>query len=117
MPTYSYFCYGCDQEFELFLYIKDYIDNPRCDLCKKKTTYRLYNKDILTQSCSVKKCDSELKTLGDLALRNTDRMSNDEKISLHHKHNSYKENKIESNPLPKGMSYQKKPPKPNWPGT
>lgn len=117
MPTYSYFCYDCDCDFEIFTYIKDYTENPKCNICNKKTTYRLYSKDALTQSCSVRKSDTELKTVGDLALRNTERMSSDEKIFLHNKHNSYKENKIETKPLPRGMTYQKKPPKPKWPGT
>jgi putative FmdB family regulatory protein len=117
MPTYSYFCYKCNDDFEIFSYIKDYTDNPDCSFCGKKTTYRLYDKDVLTQSCSVRKSDSELKTLGDLAMRNTERMSQDEKIALHKKHNDYKENKVETKPLPKGMSYKKKPPKPKWPGT
>jgi hypothetical protein len=64
----------------------------------------------------VKKADSELKTIGDLANRNADRMSEDQKRSLYMKHNDYKEHKIETKPLPKGMSYKKKPPKPLWPG-
>lgn len=76
---------------------------------------RLVAKDAATQNTSVKKSDSELKTIGDLAKRNRDRMSNDHKQHLHEKHNSYKERKIETKPLPKGMKYIKKPPKPIWP--
>lgn len=115
MPNYTYGCDSCGNEFEIFSYIKDYQSNPICPQCKAKS-HRLYVVDVLTQSASVKKSDSELKTLGDLAKRNSDRMSDDQKISLYQKHNSYKEEKIETKPLPSGMSYKKKPPKPLWPG-
>jgi len=52
-----------------------------------------------------------------LALRNSERMSEDQKIALYQKHNSYKENKEESSSLPSGMSRIKKPPKTVWPGS
>jgi hypothetical protein len=68
----------------------------------------MYTEDVLTLSASIKKSDSELKTVGDLAKRNTDRMSDDEKNSLKTKHNSYKDNRPED-PLPKGMSRLTKP--------
>jgi len=116
MPNYTYGCESCSQDFELFFYIKDYCPNPVCINCGSKKTYRLYCVDILTQSTSIKKSDSELKTIGDLAQRNSDRMSEDEKISLYNKHNKYKEEK-EKNELPKGMSRIKKPDKIKWPGS
>ena len=115
MPTYSYSCDACDANFELFFYIKDYTDKPKCPSCNSRSTYRLYALDALTQSSSVKKSDSELKTLGDLALRNTEKMSNDQKHHLYNKHNAYKE-KTSDKELPKGMSRIKKPPRPKWPG-
>jgi putative FmdB family regulatory protein len=114
MPTYSYFCEECTADFELFFHIKDYTDKPPCISCGKKETYRLYCKDVSTQMASVKKSDSELKTIGDLANRNRDRLSTDEKISLYEKHNSYKEQKEEA-PLPTGMSRMKKGVKTIWP--
>jgi putative FmdB family regulatory protein len=113
MPTYSYSCSECKNDFELFFYIKDYVAQPKCVECRSNNTYRRYNDDILTQSCSVKKADNELKTLGDLAARNTERMSVDQKQSLYEKHNSYKE-EISDKPLPKGMNRIKKPPKTEW---
>jgi putative FmdB family regulatory protein len=113
MPTYSYSCAKCQTDFELFFYIKDYIPNPKCQKCNSKCTFRRYVEDILSQNCSVKKSDSELKTLGDLAARNSDRMSTDEKHSLYKKHNSYKED-VSEKPLPKGMSRLKKGPKTKW---
>lgn len=108
MPNYSYRCDKCSKDFELFFYIKDYQENPKCVNCKNnKSVYRLYSKDILSQAASVKKGDSELKTIGDLANRNRDRMSEDEKISLNKKHNAYKEEESK-NTLPKGMNRMKK---------
>jgi len=114
MPTYSYFCDECDSEFELFFYIKDYIEQPQCSRCKSKSTHRAYIKDVCTQNTSVKKSDSELKTIGDLANRNRDKMSNDEKTALYAKHNAYKDHK-EEKPLPKGMTRMKKGTKTIWP--
>lgn len=113
MPTYSYYCTKCDLEFELFFYIKDYTDQPACPHCKSKKTNRLYIKDVSTQNTSVKKADSELKTVGDLANRNRDKMSEDEKIFLHNKHNAYKEEQPK-NQLPKGMKRIPKQPKIKW---
>lgn len=114
MPTYSYSCDKCFTNFELFFYIKDYIEQPKCVSCGSKLTHRRYVDDAITQNASVKKSDSELKTLGDLAMRNSDKMSNDQKIELYHKHNSYKEDTTNYKELPRGMSRMKKPPKPIW---
>lgn len=114
MPTYSYICNKCNTEFELFAYIKDYIEKPKCQYCGSKKTQRDLLKDASTQNGSVKKLDSELKTIGDLANRNRDRMSDDQKHELYKKHNDYKENK-EDKPLPKGMSRMKKGDKIIWP--
>lgn len=116
MPTYSYTCEQCKIDFELFFYIKDYIETPCCTNCRSDKTHRRYIDDVLTQNNSVKKADSELKTIGDIANRNRDRLSEDEKVHLYQKHNSYKENQPEK-PLPTGMSRIKKPPKPKWPKT
>lgn len=113
MPTYSFICNKCDSDFEIFFYIKDYQEHPKCIYCKNNNTTRNYIRDVSTQNASVKKSDSELKTLGDLAKRNTDRMSDDYKHHLYSKHNSYKENQSQKE-LPKGMSRVKKQPKPNW---
>jgi hypothetical protein len=63
-----------------------------------------------TLSTSIKKSDSELKTIGDLANRNRDRLSEDEKQHLYDKHNSYKDTELEKS-LPKGMNKISKPKK------
>jgi hypothetical protein len=58
----------------------------------------------------IRKSDSELKTIGDLANRNRDKMSNDHKSYLQEKHNEYKDTEL-AKELPKGMSKIKKPTK------
>ncbi len=114
MPTYSYKCEECSHGFELFFSISNYTDSPqKCPVCKAKSN-RDYNEDISTLSASVKKSDSELKTIGDLANRNRDRMTEDQKTTLYEKHNDYKE-VTSDKPLPSGMSRMKKPSKPKWP--
>lgn len=107
MPNYSYRCSVCDSSFELFAYIKDYVPNPICQ-CGSPNTYRDYMEDFGTITGSVKKSDSELKTVGDLANRNRDRLSDDEKLSLSKKHNEYKE-EVSTKILPNGMSRIVKP--------
>lgn len=116
MPTYSYYCSKCKKGFELFCTIKDYKEIQPCPKCSSEETYRQYINDVLTQTSTVRKGDSELKTIGDLARRNSDKFSEDEKIHLYQKHNSYKY-EDSSKELPKGMTRIKKPPKYKWPGS
>lgn len=113
MPSYSYTCLNCNCCFELFAYIKDYDPNPKCSSCNSKKTERNYITDLQTINASVKKSDSELRTIGDLANRNRDKLSEDQKLELHNKHNSYKEQQSDK-PLPKGMTRLKKQPKIKW---
>lgn len=91
MPTYTFLCENCNSKFELFFSIKDYIETPACDKCKSRKTCRSYQDDLSSMTGSVIKSDSELKTLGDLANRNRDKLSNDHKQALYSKHNSYKD--------------------------
>lgn len=116
MPTYTYYCENCKHEFELFFSIKNYIENAICDNCNRPAN-RSYITDVLTQTASVKKGDHELKTLGDLADRNRDKLTDQQKMDLHVKHNSYKENYDDGKPLPNGMTRIKKQPKTIWPGS
>lgn len=113
MPTYSYSCDLCKTDFELYFSIKEYLSNPLCPSCATNQTHRDYIRDVSTQNMCVKKSDNELKTVGDLANRNRDKLSDDEKVALHQKHNSYREESPQKE-LPKGMSRVKKPPKPKW---
>lgn len=113
MPIYTYTCYGCGKNFEKFFYIKDYEEKTQCIYCNKKSAERSLVADAATLMSSVKKSDSELKTLGDLANRNRDRMSEDQKTSLQAKHNNYKQEKSDK-PLPKGMTRIPKQKKIKW---
>lgn len=113
MPSYSYQCNKCNTKFELFFLIKDYIETPQCPDCKSKKTNRLYMVDVASQVTSVRKADSELKTLGDLANRNRDRLSDDQKNQLYNDHNSYKEENPKKD-LPSGMTRLKKQSKIKW---
>ena len=114
MPSYTYFCKECETPFELFFSIRDYKESVKCPECKsKKKCSRCYQEDMLTLSSSVKKSDSELSTIGDLANRNRDNLSVDEKANLDKKHNEYKDQDL-AKELPKGMSRMKKPNKIKW---
>ena len=108
MPVYSYECHKCQEAFELFSSIRDYQESPCCSLCGCKKTSRKFIEDVSTIMSSVKKSDSELKTIGDLANRNRDKMSEDQKQALYQKHNDYKLEES-TKELPKGMSRIKKP--------
>lgn len=115
MPEYSYICSKCNNKFSLISSINKYKEHPACDKCGSECS-RNYSIDLITLNASVKKSDSELKTIGDLAKRNSDRMSDDQKNALYMKHNSYKD-ESDLKPLPSGMSRVKKGPKIKWPGT
>lgn len=115
MPEYSYICSKCNLRFSLISSISQYVEHPKCNKCQS-LCYRNYGVDLITLNASVKKSDNELKTIGDLAKRNSDRMSEDQKHALYLKHNSYKDEQ-DLKPLPTGMSRVKKGPKIKWPGT
>lgn len=112
MPEYSYICENCSTKFSLVSSIRDYCEKVECENCNKLAV-RDYETDLTTLSTSIKLANSELKTLGHLAHRNAETMSEDQKNDLYIKHNSYKETPSEK-PLPKGMSRVKKPPKIKW---
>ena len=113
MPSYTFLCIECKKKFETFLTFSQYSDKQKCPLCSSENTQRSYSDDLSTISGSVVKSDGELK-LGDLANRNRDRLSQDEKNHLYNKHNSYKDQDLMKS-LPKGMKRLKKQPKIEWP--
>jgi hypothetical protein len=113
MPTYTYLCNSCKKKSECFFYIKDYKETIQCLYCSSLDTERSYIDDISSVQGSVIKNDNELSTLGDLANRNRDKMSDDRKKELFHKHNAYKD-EISHKELPKGMSRINKPNKIKW---
>ena len=113
MPSYTFLCIKCKKKFEIFLTFSQYSDEQKCPLCNSENTQRSYADDLASISGSVVKSDKELK-LGDLANRNRDRLSQDEKDHLYHKHNSYKDQDIVKS-LPTGMNRLNKQPKIEWP--
>ena len=113
MPTYTYFCESCNNSFDLFATITNYKETAKCPACQVSCS-RDYG-DMLTLNSSVKKSDSELKTLGDLAQRNTERFSDDYKAELQRKHYDYKGKEDPYTALPDGMSRIERGPKTIWP--
>jgi putative FmdB family regulatory protein len=115
MPVYSYLCNSCGNNFEIFCSFSQYEKNPlpKCSSCSSKSTIRRYAEDVQTISSSIRKSDSELKTVGDIANRNRDRMSDDEKRAIYEKHNAYKEQESQ-NELPTGMTRMRKTNKTQW---
>jgi len=118
MPAYSYVCNDCFTSMEFIFSIKEYERKQNklcCEKCESKNISRDYTTDLSGLNTSIKKTDSELKTIGDLAKRNRDKFSDDQKANLYKKHNSYKEDNAERKPLPSGMTRIKKQPKIKWP--
>lgn len=115
MPAYTFLCDKCERKFELVCSIREYSEHQSCPVCNsQKHVSRCYIEDVSTLNSSVKKSDDELKTVGDLANRNRDRMSDDQRSELHEKHNSYKEAPAKEKPLPKGFTRMKKQTKTKW---
>lgn len=114
MPEYTFICDDCECKFAEILSYAQYDQKKySCCSCGGRNLSRSYEDDCTNISGSIKKSDSELKTLGDLADRNRDRMSDDQKRHLHYKHNEYKKHKPEE-VLPQGMSRIKKTEKIKW---
>jgi putative FmdB family regulatory protein len=108
MPTYSFKCFeedgGCGHSFEIVMGIKDYEDKQKCPICKKiKCVHRDYESDPI--NAQVILGDSEIKTVGHLAGRNRDKMSDEEKDLLKKKNTTHLEQRrLETNKnLPPGM--------------
>lgn len=115
MPAYTFLCDKCNYRFEVVCSIREYSESQVCAQCNsKKHVHRCYIEDVATLNASVKKSDNELKTVGDLANRNRDRMSDDQRLELYAKHNDYKEAPTNNKPLPKGLTRMKKQPKTKW---
>jgi len=114
MPSYTFFCNKCKKKFEIVSSIREYSSDQNCPIClSTDNVERCYIEDVATLNSSVKKSDNELKTVGDLANRNRDRMSDSQKEELYIKHNEYKEAEP-SKPLPKGCKRLKKQSKNKW---
>jgi hypothetical protein len=105
MPLYSYECNkntgGCGHQFQLVSSMDNYNPSPPCSFCKRT---EFVCRDLLADlpTTNVKKSDNEI-TLGHLADRNTERMSEEHKQELTKKHNAYKYEEP-TKILPKGMT-------------
>lgn len=91
MPSYSYICTNkkCKFKFSVFKHMSEYERQERCPKCSHEECCRDYQEDLPV--ASVKKGDNEI-TLGHLASRNTERMSDDQKEAIHVKNHAYMEN-------------------------
>jgi putative FmdB family regulatory protein len=107
MPCYTYICEKCSTKFEIVCSLRDYKEKVSCEQCGAKNATRSYHDDLSTLATSVRLADSEIKTLGHLANRNSEKMSDDQKAALNMKHNSYKYEESTKS-LPSGMSRMKK---------
>ena len=102
MPVYSYLCPSCGP-FELHSSIRDYKEQVKCEKCGTKS-----NRQLLTDASTVIGIgDSSPKTVGAIADKNADKMSEDEKAAIYKKNNAYKEGP--DKPLPEGMTRIKRP--------
>ena len=108
MPTYSFKCFeedgGCGHSFEVVMSMSEYKDRQKCPACRKvKGVHRDYTNDPI--NAQVILGDSEIKTVGHLAGRNRDKMSDEEKTLIKQKSTTYLEQRrLETNKnLPPGM--------------
>lgn len=106
MPSYTFNCKKCGT-FEIVTTIAKYNGKAKCPHCKKQSKERVYSVDLSGATASVKKADSELSTVGDIANRNRDNFSDDYKEHLRRKHNAYRD-EAPLPELPSGMSYMNK---------
>lgn len=98
MAEYSFICAKCDNTFSIFEHRTKYTGKAKCPKCKKISKQRDFSADLPLDN--IIKGDDQLKTVGDLAKRNTDRLSPDEKRHILAKRDA---NKIMNPNLPKGM--------------
>ena len=107
MPEYTFLCDkdngGCGHGFSLVMPITEYSDEQECPDCRKtEAVRRCLEVDLPTLNQSVRKGDNQI-TVGELAKRNSERLSSDEKTHLTYEQNKYKYEEP-TKELPKGMS-------------
>lgn len=115
MPVYTFQCSKCDHTFEIFATYSNYnnsVSKSKCPKCDSKKIERSYSTDLQNMTGSVIKSDDQIK-LGDLANRNRDRLSDDHKTHLYHKHNEYKDSSFQK-PMPDGSKKIRRGPRTKW---
>lgn len=94
MPEYSYCCDpqqgGCGYTFSVVQSFSQYKVLKRCPKCKKHKLIRDYSEDNVTGSV---KGSGGARTIGQLAEKNSSRMSSDQRQMLNKKHNEYRDKK------------------------
>lgn len=103
MPEYEYRCTKCGEHFEIICSMEDYELIDECPYCCTDSAVRVFS----TQPGFVKLAESEIKTLGHLAKRHSETMSDDKKASLKRKNTAYMREGPDK-PLPPGMRRIKK---------
>ena len=103
MPEYTYVCDACGRKIELFFTLSAYQETIDCICSPSEKMRRSYQDDLAGLTNAVVKTDDELNTIGDLANRNRDKLSKDEKSHLNKKHNDYKDD-YSGFKLPNGMT-------------
>lgn len=103
MPTYSFLCEDCTNAFEINCFISDYdgvVKGMECPSCSSKNVYRDYSTDKVSGQIKV-------QTLGMMAQKNSERMTDEQKAALNFEHKKYLYE--EGNELPAGMKRARKP--------
>ncbi len=102
MIEYSYICEKCEVGFSVLKNRSDYQEREPCPQCKrKKNVIRNFQADLPTGVVHLH--ISEVKTVGHLAARNGEKMSQDEQDERWLKDNAYKAPPLEKE-LPSGCS-------------
>jgi hypothetical protein len=111
--VYSFICDtengGCGHSFEISCFISEYdaaTKELRCSKCNQKAGIR---RDYFADkfSSSIKLSDDQI-TVGHLAHRNTEKMSEEQKAKLHYEHNKYRFENPQEKELPNGMVRRKR---------
>ncbi len=101
MPEYYYTCEKCKKTFSTFkVSVSQYIEKEKCPTCNStQNVYREYQEEGFYSS--IRLSDGEIKTVGHLAERNTENMSDDELKALNRKNTAYLREQPKD--LPSGM--------------